>query len=159
MNDWRDMDMELSEQMVDEWGKFCAEELPAELQTACPGFVMSDPGLTAAGLEELLQDAAIRELEQRYTDLAQVVAIAEQFQEWCAERPDGGAVLLQAEEGVDYWFAGDLHAAFDVLLAAWSLIRDRAQKSGRRGCLVLLGDMMDRGMDDIPCLAMIEDML
>lgn len=151
--------MELTGQDADEWADFCAAELPVELRTPCPGFAMAEPGVTAAELAELVQDTAIRELAERYTDLAQAVAIAEQFQEWCAEQPDGGSVLLQAEEGVDYWFAGDLHAAFDVLLAVWALIRDRAQKSGRRGCLVLLGDVIDRGEDDIPCLAMIEDML
>lgn len=159
MNELSDMETELREQGADEWEEFCAAELPVELQTPCPGFAMAEPGVTAERLAELMQDSAILELEERYTDLDQVVAIAEQFQEWCAERPDGESVLLQAEEGVDYWFAGDLHAAFDVLLAAWALVRDRAQKSGRRGCLVLLGDVMDRGMDDIPCLAMIEDML
>lgn len=153
------MDIELREQDADEWADFCAAELPVELQSPCPGFAMAEPGVIAERLAELMQDSAILELEERYTDLAQVVAIAEQFQEWCAEQPDGGSVLLQAEEGVDYWFAGDLHAAFDVLLAVWALIRDRAQKSGRRGCLVLLGDVIDRGEEDIPCLAMIEDML
>ncbi len=153
------MDIELIEQEADEWADFCAAELSVELQTPCPGFAMAEPAVTAENLAELMQDAAILEMEERYTDLTQVVAIAEQFQEWCAEQPDGGAVLLQAEEDVDYWFAGDLHAAFDVLLAVWALIRDRAQKSGRRGCLVLLGDVIDRGEDDIPCLAMIEDML
>ena len=52
-----------------------------ELQTPCPGFAMAEPGITAAELVELMQSEAIRELEDRYTDLAQVVAIAEQFQE------------------------------------------------------------------------------
>ncbi len=133
-----------------------------------PALLVPGPGAELAGaarqlserdMTALLQTPRLRSLRERYTSLAQAVEIALDFMKWVQTQPMAESVLLRAEEGVDYWFAGDLHASFEVLLRAFALARERRQKSGRRACLVLLGDIIDRGTEDLACLAMVEDWL
>ncbi len=141
---------------VSNWEEFCRQPLEEALQYPWPGLELAEElPATAEGDGAVVAQA----LYKRYMNLGTLVEIADRFQEWAEGRPDGESLLWSAEEGVDYWFAGDLHASFDVLVQLWVLAREQAQRDGRRACVVLLGDVIDRGMGDFPCLGMIEDML
>ena len=139
-----------------DWEEFCRQPLEEALQGPCPGLVLAEELSARAGGDG---EAVAQALYKRYMDLNNLVEIADRFQEWAESRPDGESILWHAEEGVDYWFAGDLHASFEVLLRLWVLAREQALRDGRRACVVLLGDVIDRGIGDFPCLGMIEDML
>ncbi len=145
------------------------EELWADAETeSVPALLVPYPAVELAGegqqpteseLAALLKSPRLRQLRERYTSLEQAVEIAGEFTEWVKKQPAPGSVLLSAEDGVDYWFAGDLHASFEVLLRAFALVSSRARQSNRQACLVLLGDIIDRGTEELACLAMVEDWL
>lgn len=142
-----------------DWEHFCREPLEAVLQNPSPAYggVAEEP--TREHLQELLATEYMQQMRMRYTDLTRLVEIADAFLAWSEPRPEGEGLLLEAEEGVDYCFAGDVHASFDVLLQVWAVLRERVEKTGRRVCLVLLGDIIDRGIEDFSCLGMVEELL
>lgn len=141
------------------WEEFRNQELEPELQNPVPGLHICAEPPTEAALREKLGQEHMLQLYNRYTSKEEVVNIARKFREWAADRPEGTSVLLEAEDDVDYWVMGDLHSSFEVLLRVWVMVREKAVESGRRACLVLLGDVIDRGESEVPCLAMIQDML
>lgn len=139
-----------------------------ELSGAEPALLVPYPSVALAGDEqqlterdiaELLRSPRMQKLRERYSALEQMVEIARDFSTWVKTQPSADSVLLCAEEGVDYWFAGDLHASFDVLLRAFAVLSAQVHRTGRQSCLVLLGDIIDRGTEDLSCLAMVEDWL
>lgn len=129
------------------------------LQQPFPAYTVAAEPPTAKQLDALLASPYMQQLRARYTELQQQVEIADRFQEWAEKQPEGGSLLLSAQENTDYWFAGDLHASFETLLRAWAVVHHHAQTSQRKGCLILLGDIIDRGTEEFPCLAMIEELL
>lgn len=141
------------------WEEFSNQELEPELQNPVPGLHICAEPPTEEALREKLGQEYMQQLHDRYTSKEAVVEIARKFREWAADRPEGASLLLEAEEDVDYWVMGDLHSSFEVLLRAWAIVREKAVESGRKACLILLGDVIDRGETEVPCLAMIEDML
>lgn len=145
--------------LATEWAAFCAQPLEAALQQPFPAYAVADDAPDAEAWEALASRESVRSLRLRCMNIQHITEVAERFQAWAAGRPDGTGLLLEAEEGVDYWVAGDVHASFELLLRVWEYVTAHARKSGRKGCLVLLGDIIDRGMEDFPCLAMIEELL
>ena len=144
---------------VNRWEAFCAEPLEAALEQPFPVYDVAAAPPTEDELSALMVSGRMLELLARCTDTAHQVAVAERFLTWCEGKPNGDSMLLQAEEGVDYWVAGDVHGAFSTLLQVWAFVTEQARKTGRKGCLVLLGDVIDRGQDDLPCLTLIEELM
>lgn len=141
------------------WEKFVNAELEASLREVFPAYTVAEEAPTRELLQELLAEEPMQQLRKRYMDLSQLVDIAERFQEWAEQRPAGEGLLLEAAKDVDYWFVGDVHASFGVLLQVWAFVRHRAKQCGRKACIILLGDIVDRGEEDFPCLGLVEDML
>lgn len=141
------------------WETFCAQPLEPVLEQPFPEFAVAAAPPAEEELTELMASGRMLELLTRCADTAHQVAVAERFQAWCEGKPSGDSLLLPAEEGVDYWVAGDVHGAFCTLLQVWAFVTEQARKTGRKGCLVLLGDVIDRGQDDLPCLALIEELM
>ena len=144
---------------AEDWEAFCRQPLEAVLRKPTPAYagVVEEPA--REHIRELMSTEYMQQMLTRYTEPEKLVEIADAFREWAESRPAGSSLLLEAEDDMDYCFAGDVHASFDTLLQVWALLRERAAASGRRVCLVLLGDIVDRGLADFPCLAMVEDLL
>ncbi len=147
----------VAENVAEEVAPRAAEELSMPYPEVEP--VAATQQLSEQEMQDLLQTPRMLKLRERYRDPAQQAEIAREFLSWVKEQPAEKSVLLHAEDGVDYWFAGDIHASFEVLLRAFALVSERARSRERRAYFVMLGDIIDRGDEDLPCLAMVEDWL
>lgn len=147
----------VADKVADEAVPHAAEVLSVPYPGVEP--VAAEQQLSEQEMQDLLQTPRMLQLRERYRDPAQQAEIAREFLSWVKEQPAEKSVLLHAEDGVDYWFAGDIHASFEVLLRAFALVSERARSRERRAYFVMLGDIIDRGDEDLPCLAMVEDWL
>lgn len=94
-------------------------------------------------------------LYARYNDFYTQVNIAENFAGYTKTHSDGGGMLIAAQAHTDYYFVGDLHGNFEILVS----IICHACENSTHPHLIILGDAIDRGTDDFALLALIQDCL
>lgn len=141
-------------QQADPWKLFCEESLEEVLQHPFPAYNTTDPIVSLySDVEE------VQYLRQRYKHKQHLVDVAERFIQWAQNQPNGTSLLLRAEDDTDFWVIGDLHASFELLLRVWKYVAEQVRTSGRKACIVLLGDIIDRGEDALYCLGMLQEML
>lgn len=93
-------------------------------------------------------------------DPALMLQTAERFLQRFADAPaEPHACLLHAEDSVTYWLAGDVHGNAAGLAALYSFAEAQARRAGGTHRLVLLGDILDRGEQDLEAAAMVQHLL
>lgn len=146
------------------WETWRTEPLPPALESPYPLFLpLPAAGELMPAAERLAEWAALpemQELRRRCTELPCMLETAERFLKRFADTPDAPhACLLHAQEQETYWLAGDVHGNVEGLLALYSFVCAHARRTGGRHRLVLLGDILDRGEQDLEAAALVQHLL
>ena len=135
-------------------------KLPEPLQKPYPGFEEPvDDVPTPEYMQGLWERYSLGDWARSYRDTARQAETAARFCEWAGGREAEECVLLHAEEGEHYWFAGDVHASLPAALKLYAHVWEMARQGGGVHCLVLLGDYVDRGPDSLPLLCFLQEMV
>lgn len=157
------------------WDEFKKENLESVLGKPMPSFSLAPlrgdqtmingtsfrPSPTMAELNDLLampeNQAWIRDCRSFENQLE----TAAHFLKWAKKQPDGTSLLLTARAQICYWFVGDIHGDFESLSRIYAYIRQDMQQDQEhnRHVLILLGDLIDRGEEELAVLALVQKLL
>lgn len=146
------------------WEEWCKLPLPETLTAPYPLFSLtSEVGCTPPSVKKLEKwrgEKSLAAIWHDCTEISTIKGIAKRFVKCFGETPaKPHGILLKADKDSTFWLVGDVHGNAEGLMNAYAFVWAQAQKQKGHHTIILLGDIIDRGDNDLEALALVESLL